>query len=78
MKKYRLIYILTGEFVEFEEKALTCYTNRYQGLHLYIRTGCFSYFEEHTSCLGGICRKCHWNYSLQFNDLEYDIVELEE
>ena len=79
-KRYRLIHIPSGEFVEFEEKELSTYTKNYKGLQRYIRTGCFSYFNSpgHAFCFGGRCRECPWNYSLQFNDLEYDIVELEE
>ena len=80
MKKYRLLHIVSGKFIDFEEKELLRYKNHYKGLRLYIRTGCYSCFmsSNRDTCFGWRCGSCPWNYSLQFNDLEYEIIELEE
>ena len=77
MKKYRIIFITSGEFVDFSENDTILWNKDYEGLDLMIRTACFVYYVN-TGC-DEACSKCPWlvDTSDRYDPLEYLLEEIE-
>ena len=80
MKKYRIIFITSGEFVEFNEEDMADWSIDYKGLDLMIRTACCVFYFN-TGC-GRECPKCPWNLVTldecdKYDELEYLLEEIE-
>lgn len=78
MKKYRIIFITSGEFVEFNEEDTAGWNTEYEGLDLMIRTACYVFYFDKPYCSDRDCNKCPWivDTSDRYDPLEYLLEEI--